>query len=159
MADGPKTMRQRLVLRAFHWWFLLTRPMTLGVRAIVLDGEGRVLLVRHTYVPGWHFPGGGVERGETMLASLARELAEEANIVMEEPPRLHGLFFNRAVSPRDHVAVYVVRRFRQTAPHVADREIAEARFFACDALPEGAGRATRARLAEVLQGVATAQIW
>ncbi len=159
MADRPKTMRERLVLRVFHWWFVLSRPMTLGVRAIVLDGEGRVLLVRHTYVPGWHFPGGGVERGETMLASLARELAEEANIVMEEPPRLHGLFFNRAVSPRDHVAVYVVRRFRQTAPHVADREIAEARFFASDALPEGAGRATRARLAEVLDGAAIAPLW
>ena len=159
MADRPKTMRERLVLRAFHWWFVLSRPMTLGVRAIVLDAENRVLLVRHTYVPGWHFPGGGVERGETLLASLARELAEEANIVMEEPPRLHGLFFNRAVSPRDHVAVYVVRRFRQTGPHIPDREIAEARFFARNALPDGAGRATRARLAEVLDGAAIAPIW
>ena len=159
MADRPKTTREHLVLRAFHWWFVLTRPMTLGVRAIVLDAGNRVLLVRHTYIPGWHFPGGGVERGETLLASLARELAEEGNIVMEEPPRLHGIFFNKAVSPRDHVAVYVVRRFRQTGPHIPDREIAEARFFASDALPEGAGRATRARLAEVLQGAPIAQVW
>jgi ADP-ribose pyrophosphatase YjhB (NUDIX family) len=159
MADRPKTMRERLVLRAFHWWFVLSRPMTLGVRAIVLDAENRVLLVRHTYIPGWHFPGGGVERGETMLASLARELAEEANIVMAEEPRLYGVFFNKASSPRDHVAVYIVRRFRQTGPHVPDREIAEARFFACNALPEGAGRATRARLAEVLDGAAIAPLW
>jgi ADP-ribose pyrophosphatase YjhB (NUDIX family) len=159
MADRPKTMRERLVLRVFHWWFVLSRPMTLGVRAIVLDADDRVLLVRHTYVPGWHFPGGGVERGETLLASLARELAEESNIVMEEQPRLHGIFFNKAVSPRDHVAVYIVRRFRQTGPHIPDREIAEARFFARDALPEGAGRATRARLAEVLDGAAIALLW
>ena len=159
MADRPKTMRERLVLRAFHWWFVLSRPMTLGVRAIVLDAENRVLLVRHTYVPGWHFPGGGVERGETLLASLARELTEEANIVMAEEPRLHGIFFNKAVSPRDHVVVYIVRRFRQTGPHIPDREIAEARFFARNALPEGAGRATRARLAEVLDGAAIAPIW
>jgi ADP-ribose pyrophosphatase YjhB (NUDIX family) len=159
MADRPKTMRERLVLRAFHWWFVLSRPMTLGVRAIVLDAENRVLLVRHTYVPGWHFPGGGVERGETLLSSLARELAEEGNIVMAEEPRLHGIFFNKASSPRDHVAVYIVRRFRQTGPHIPDREIAEARFFPCNALPEGAGRATRARLAEVLDGAAIAPIW
>jgi ADP-ribose pyrophosphatase YjhB (NUDIX family) len=159
MADRPKTMRERLVLRAFHWWFVLSRPMTLGVRAIVLDADDRVLLVRHTYVPGWHFPGGGVERGETLLASLVRELAEEANIVMEEEPRLHGIFFNKAVSPRDHVAVYIVRRFRQSGQHIPDREIAEARFFARDALPEGAGRATRARLAEVLDGAASAPLW
>jgi ADP-ribose pyrophosphatase YjhB (NUDIX family) len=159
MADRPKSMRQRLVLRAFHWWFVLSRPMTLGVRAIVLDADDRVLLVRHTYVPGWHFPGGGVERGETLLASLARELAEEGNIVMEEQPRLHGIFFNKAASPRDHVAVYVVRAFRQTGPHIPDREIAEARFFARNALPESVGRATRARLAEVLDGAAIAPLW
>jgi ADP-ribose pyrophosphatase YjhB (NUDIX family) len=159
MADSPRTIRERIVWRLFHLWFLLSRPMTLGVRAIVIDAEDRVFLVRHTYVPGWHFPGGGVERGETLQASLARELEEEGNIVMEEEPRLHGVFFNKAVSPRDHVAVYVVRRFRQTAPHVADREIAEARFFARDALPEGVSRATRARLAETLDGAPIAQVW
>ncbi|WP_158814371.1 NUDIX domain-containing protein [Methylocapsa sp. S129] len=159
MADSPKTFRQRIVWRLFHLWFLVTRPMTLGVRAIVIDAEDRVLLVRHTYVPGWHFPGGGVERGETLQASLARELEEEGHIVMEEEPRLHGIFFNKAVSPRDHVAVYVLRRFRQTGPRLPDREIAEARFFPRDALPEGVSRATRTRLAEILDGAATAQIW
>ncbi|MEM9842987.1 MAG: NUDIX domain-containing protein, partial [Pseudomonadota bacterium] len=37
--------------------------MTLGVRAIVENAEGQVLLVRHTYTPGLYLPGGGVERG------------------------------------------------------------------------------------------------
>jgi ADP-ribose pyrophosphatase YjhB (NUDIX family) len=159
MADEPKTIRERLVLRLFHLFVLATRPMTLGVRAIVIDAQDRIFLVRHTYIPGWHLPGGGVERNETMLTSLARELAEEGNIVMEEQPRLHGIFFNNAISPRDHVAVYVVRRFRQTAPRAPDREIAEARFFARDALPQDASRATRARLAETLDSAAIAQFW
>jgi 8-oxo-dGTP pyrophosphatase MutT (NUDIX family) len=159
MADSPKTMRERIVLRLLHLWFLVSRPMTLGVRAIVIDAQDCVLLVRHTYVPGWHFPGGGVEPGETLRASLARELEEEGNIVLEEEPRLHGIFFNGAISRRDHVAVYIVRRFHQTGPRMPDREIAEARFFPRDRLPEGVSRATRARLAETLDGAAIAQVW
>jgi len=159
MADRPQSVWKSLVLRLFHLSFLVSRPMTLGVRAIVIDAQDRVLLVRHTYVPGWHLPGGGVERGETLLASLARELAEEGNILIEEEPRLQGIFFNNAASPRDHVAVYVVRRFRQTSPRVPDREIAEARFFLRGALPEGVSRATRARLAETLDGAVIAQTW
>jgi ADP-ribose pyrophosphatase YjhB (NUDIX family) len=159
MPDAPRTIGERLRLRLFHTWFLLARPMTLGVRALVLDARDGVLLVRHTYVPGWHLPGGGVERGETALDALTRELEEEGNIVLEEEPRLHGIFFNKAVSPRDHVVVYIVRRFRQSAPRAPDREIAEARFFARDALPQGVSRATRSRLAEVLEGAAVAPIW
>jgi ADP-ribose pyrophosphatase YjhB (NUDIX family) len=159
MEERPRTSRERLVLRLFHLWFLLTRPMTLGVRGIVIDAEQRVLLVRHTYIPGWHLPGGGVERGETLLSVLTRELAEEGNILLEETPRLHGMFFNKAVSPRDHVAVYIIRRFRQSGPREADREIAEARFFARDALPDGVSGATRRRLAESLDGAGVGEIW
>ena len=159
MPDSPRSTRERLRLRLFHLWFLISRPMTLGVRALVLDEQGGVLLVRHTYIPGWHLPGGGVEKGETALAALTRELREEGNIELEEQPRLHGFFFNQRVSPRDHVAVYVVRRFRQSAPRVADGEIAEARFFPRDALPDGVTLATRARLAETLDGAPVAPIW
>ena len=45
--------------------------MTLGVRAVVLDGENRVFLVKHCYVSGWHLPGGGVEVGESFLDALS----------------------------------------------------------------------------------------
>ena len=159
MTDRPKSLAARLRQRFFHLFFVMTRPMTLGVRAAVFDAEGRVFLVRHTYVPGWHFPGGGVERGETLPDALARELAEEGNIALQEEPRLHGLFFNGASSPRDHVALYIVRRFIQSAPRAPDREIAEAGFFARDALPEGTSRATQARLTEILDGAALSRLW
>jgi ADP-ribose pyrophosphatase YjhB (NUDIX family) len=117
----------------------------MGVRAIVRDAQGHVLLVRHTYVPGWYLPGGGVEAGESASDSLARELMEEANIRILEAPRLIGLYFN----PRggsDHVALYEVTGFEQTATKQPDREIAEARFFPPDALPKNTTPATRARL-------------
>ena len=159
MTDRPKSLAARLRSRLFHLYFVATRPMTLGVRAAVFDEAGRVFLVRHTYVPGWHFPGGGVEPGETALDALSRELLEEGAIALKEEPRLHGFYFNGSVSRRDHVAFYVVQRFTQAAPPAPNREIAETGFFACDNLPEGASRATRARLNEILKDAAPTRLW
>ena len=139
--------------------FVLTRPMTLGVRGVALDGEGRVLLVKHGYTPGWHFPGGGVEPGETCEQAVAREIEEEACVTVEPPLALHGLFHNSRVSRRDHVAVYVARRFRVVGERRPDREIVAARFFPLDALPEDTTRATRARLAEILDGRPLSSTW
>jgi ADP-ribose pyrophosphatase YjhB (NUDIX family) len=161
------SVRERLRLRLLHWSFLLTRPMSLGVRAIVVSGDEKVLLVRHGYVSGWHFPGGGVEVGETCVEALRRELKEalrrelkeEARIAIEGPPVLHGLFFNTQSSRRDHVAAYVVRSFRVLGERPPDWEIAEARFFPRTALPEGTTRATRARLAEIFDSAPLSDRW
>lgn len=138
-----------LLRRLLHGYWRVSRGLTLGVRAAVLDGDGRVFLVRHGYTPGWHLPGGGVEVGETALDALRRELMEEARIECRGEPGLHGIFFNRAVSRRDHVLVYIVRSFTVVEPRAPDWEIVEAGFFPLDDLPDGTTRATRARLAEI----------
>lgn len=149
----------RFAFRLLHLWFLVSRGMTLGVRAAVIDPEGRVLLVRHTYVAGWHLPGGGVETGETALVALERELAEEGKVALAGPPRLHGVFLNRTASRRDHVLVYEVRAFRDLGPRTAGREIAEAAFFPLDALPAGTTAPTRRRLAEIAGGHEPSAEW
>jgi ADP-ribose pyrophosphatase YjhB (NUDIX family) len=133
--------------------------MTLGVRGVVLDDRNQIFLIRHTYVPGWHLPGGGVETGETALDALGRELREEACITVDETPQLFGVFFNRKISRRDHVLVYVVRRFTVLEVKQPDREIAEAGFFPLDRLPEGTTIATRNRLAEILEGQPASANW
>lgn len=148
-----------LAMRLAHTSFLLTRPMTLGVRGLCIDAGGRVMLVKHGYVAGWHLPGGGVEVGETFHAALERELAEEANVVLEGPVALLGVYLNRHYSRRDHVAVYVARRFRVTGERAPDREIIAAEFFAPDALPPDATAGTRARLAEALAGAPVSSLW
>jgi len=155
---SPEQMRFRVKL--FHLWHLFRRPMTLGVRGVVLDEERQeVFLVRHTYVNGWHLPGGGVEPGETMLSALARELWEEGNIVLAGTPKLKSIHFNCGASRRDHVAVYLVTHFSQTAPRTADLEIADARFFPLDALPAGTTGGTRRRLSEIFDGAEVAAEW
>jgi ADP-ribose pyrophosphatase YjhB (NUDIX family) len=149
----------RLMLRGALFWWRLRRGMTLGVRAVVIDPENRVFLVRHSYTPGWYIPGGGVEPGETVREAVARELTEEGNIELTGEPELHGVFLNARLSRRDHVTVHVVRAFRQTAPKQPDREIVEAGFFPADALPPGVTRGSAARIAEVVEGRPAAAHW
>jgi 8-oxo-dGTP pyrophosphatase MutT (NUDIX family) len=145
--------------RVLHFYWRFSRGVTLGVRAVVIDGSGRVFLVMHSYVAGWHLPGGGVETGETAAAALARELREEGNIEIDEPPTLFGVYFNRRISRRDHVALYIVRAFRQPAPPQPNHEIIAHGFFAPGALPPETTRATRERIAEVLNGRPPAELW
>src|ERR1700716_1945558 len=109
--------------RIFHLYWRFARGMTLGVRAVVLDGDNRVFLVKHSYVAGWHLTGGGVEVGETFRYALSRKLAEECRIELVGEPALHGLFFNSYASRRDHVAVYLIRQFRQDRLPEPNREV------------------------------------
>ncbi len=154
-----KTEKGRLIARLITLGALFQRPMTLGVRGLVIDAQQRILLVRHSYTPGLYLPGGGVEKGETLHEALARELEEEGNISLSGAPSLHGVYLNRRASSRDHVALFVVRDFRQTGPRLPDREIIEAGFFSADALPDDATAATRARIAEVLRGGPPSPYW
>lgn len=141
-----------------HPWFRLRRGMTLGVRGAVIDGDERVLLVRHSYAPGWMFPGGGVERGETALDAVRREVREESGIAISGVPQLHGLFSNEEHFRGDHVAVFVIREFSRE-PWKPSGEIAEADFFAAGQLPEGTTGGTRRRIAEILGGAEAGPLW
>jgi len=148
-----------LIRVLFHIYWRFSRGLTVGVRGLVLDGEGRVFLVKHSYVAGWHLPGGGVEKGETLLAAIARELREEGNIELNATPVLHAIYFNRRISSRDHVALYVVRSFQQTAPPQPNHEIIAHGFFALQNLPVDTSRATRERITEVVSGRTACETW
>jgi 8-oxo-dGTP pyrophosphatase MutT (NUDIX family) len=156
---GLRKPLEPLLRRFFHLYWRFARGMTLGVRAVVVDGDDRVFLVRHSYVSGWHLPGGGVETGETFLDALSRELIEEGRIQLTGEPALHGVFFNGHVSRRDHVAVYVVRQFAQDRLPEPNREIVACGFFKADALPVDTTKGTRQRIVEVLEGQARIATW
>jgi 8-oxo-dGTP pyrophosphatase MutT (NUDIX family) len=126
---------------------------------VVLDSDNKVFLIKHSYVAGWHLPGGGVEVGETFLEALMRELFEEGRIVPSGGLDLHGLFFNNHVSRRDHVAVYVIRQFSQDRMPEPNHEIVACGFFAASALPDGTTEGTRRRITEVLNGAAPTATW
>jgi ADP-ribose pyrophosphatase YjhB (NUDIX family) len=137
----------------------MRRGMTLGAQGAVIDEEGRVLLVRHGYRPGWWFPGGGVEWGETIETALARELAEEVGVSLTGRAELHGIFSNNASFPGDHIAVFVVRQFERRGDYFKRGEIAEAGMFARDDLPEHTDPGTRRRIGEIFDGAPLNPLW
>lgn len=151
--------KQQFRQRAFLAYSRLTRGMTLGVRAVLLK-EGQVVLVRHTYISGWFFPGGGVEVGESLSEALTREIAEEAGAALTGPAELFGIYRNAHADARDHVALYVCREWEQRhALRLPNREIIASQLFPLEALPEDASPGTRARLNEILSGMPPSADW
>jgi ADP-ribose pyrophosphatase YjhB (NUDIX family) len=159
MSDRLKRLLHRAAKPVLQPVYRQLRGMTLGTRTLVLGaGGGDVLLVRHGYAAGWFLPGGGVERGETLAEAAIREVREEAGIEAEEEPHLHGVFLNDRQFRGDHVACFVLRRFRQ-GEFRTGFEIAEARFFPLGSLPEETSPGTRRRIAEVIEGRQPARHW
>lgn len=150
------TLLIRLLLQPY---WRLTRGQTLGVQGIVVDDAGRVLLVRHGYVRGWHLPGGGVEHNECLESALIRELGEESGIILDGKPALLGVFSNFERSRGDHIAVYVVRRWHRFQEPRRNLEIVERRFFKLDSLPAEIIDGARRRLEEALQEKPVGNEW
>lgn len=147
----------RLGFHASQALMRLRRPVTLGVRAVVWDAAGLVCLIRHTYRPGWHFPGGGVKRRETLEAACVREAREEAGVAIGRIARLVGLYANFRPERSDHVALFEAADWQPVAH--ASFEIAEVAFVDPGRLPADTGPATRRRLAELASGTPPAQHW
>ncbi len=141
--------RNWLVRKIVQRYWRLTRAMTLGAQGVVFDADERVLLVRHGYRLGWHFPGGGVEKNETVLVTMKRELEEETGVIATAPPELFGVFANFDAFPSDHIALFVVREWQRPAVPEPNFEIREQEFFAQDDLPPGTMAGVIRRLAEI----------
>lgn len=158
MIDGNHC-RGSIFRRALHTYFLMSRGLTLGVRAIVRSTDGKFLLVRHTYTSGWHFPGGGVEKGETATHALHNELKQETGLRIAGKPILHGVFQNIDVSKRDHVLVYICDVDGDFPGKPESLEIAEIGYFDFGSLPEDTDAGTIRRMNEITYGTETSDVW
>jgi 8-oxo-dGTP pyrophosphatase MutT (NUDIX family) len=160
MAETVKLTPLQVLRTRVHLFSVAVRKrLTIGVRAVLLDGE-KVLLIKHTYTPGWQFPGGGVEPGEVAEVSAAREASEETGYVVVGRPMLHGFYLNRvAGGARDHVAVYVWREFQQERAFQPNLEIAELGWFDISALPDDIEPGTARRLREIVDETPPDAVW
>src|SRR5512141_3176872 len=132
----------RWVYLIYRRYLLVVRPVTLGVR-IMMIRNGEVLLVRHTYLPGWYLPGGAVDRGETLDAAAKREAREETGAELQNV-RLVGAYTNFKEWKSDHNILFLTTDF--TLRGKPDQEIAEMRFFPLNSLPPDMFSGHRKRL-------------
>ena len=139
----------RLLYLGFRVYCFIFRPKTLGVRVMLIQNGG-VVLVRQTYMPGWFMPGGGVKRGETLEEAIRREAREEISAQMGELTLL-GIYTHFGEHKSDHNALFLCTDF--SLGEKQDSEIAEARFFPLDALPEEVPDGHRQRLDEYRTGI------
>lgn len=144
----------RLALRGYvlAWqaiWFF-TRPATVGVRAIPVTPEGKVVLVRHTYLDGWYLPGGGRGVHEPPREAALRELREEIGLIAHDGVRHLGDLTSNPNFRRDTTSLFEVTGVTFVARH--SLEIDAVAAFLPDALPADTRPSTRRRIAEWLEG-------
>ena len=128
------------------YWFVV-RPLNMGVKLMLIQDE-TILLVKHTYQPGWFLPGGGVKRGEMIEQAAYREAAEEVGATLDHL-QFFGLYTGFQQYKSDHIAVFLSNKFSVAGPQ--DYEIEAYHFFALDNLPPDTSPACQRRITEYLQ--------
>ena len=128
------------ILRVY--WFLV-RPVTLGVR-ILLMKDDQVVLVKHSYQDAWFLPGGGVKRGETLKQAIQRESAEECGATFHQV-RFIGIYTNFVEYKSDHVTLFLSEDF--SIQDKRDHEIEQVADFPLQQLPENTSPGSRRKIA------------
>jgi len=130
---------------------------TLGVRAIVVNQQKEILLVRHSYESGWFLPGGGVDRNESIYAAVKRELMEETGIQVTGDPRLFSVYVNKMLGAADYPFLFVVDQFSQVV--AKSPEISELGWFKFHEIPDLTSPGSKRRLLEYFNNTAPAEKW
>jgi 8-oxo-dGTP pyrophosphatase MutT (NUDIX family) len=138
----------RLAYFAYRIYLFIFRPVTYGVRVLLVK-DGRVLLVRHTYRSGWHLPGGGIKRNETVEEACRREAREETGAELGTVD-LVGIYSNLDDYVSGHNILFSCADFTITGK--PDREIAETHFFTLSDLPADMYPGHRRKIEEYLGG-------
>ncbi|MDC0534666.1 NUDIX domain-containing protein [Francisellaceae bacterium] len=147
------------VLITFHRFFLnILGGSTVGVRVIVVSLDNKkVLLVKHTYCPGWYLPGGGVNNGEHPDDAAVREIREEAGVITKDDPMLFGIYFQKYKKVNDYPIVYVVTHFEEGRANSV--EISEVKWFGYDDLPLDMNHGSKNRIQEYFGLIPKSRKW
>jgi 8-oxo-dGTP pyrophosphatase MutT (NUDIX family) len=142
---------KRATLRLLRW-------KTQGVKVMLFNPQGELLLIRNSYGRSHLFvlPGGGIRPFETPAEAAVREVREEVGVTAERVTPL-STYYSEAEGKRD--IVYLFTAFTAESPRADGVEVEEARFFPLDALPATVSDATLRRIAEYKGERPPARAW
>jgi len=149
---------QKLLSKTFLFLKGTIQRQTIGARGILID-DNKVLLIRHSYLPHWQFPGGGVDVGETFENTMRREVLEETGYLVNGAVELYGVFHNIEATNRDHLAIYIARDFEIAHQFKPSREIVDMQWFDINELPNNIATSAKRRIDEIFNGVAKDLKW
>lgn len=149
----------KIATSLMHTYWRWKRGLTIGVQCCLIDEDDQILLVRHGYRPGWHFPGGGVEKGETLAAALNRELLEEVAVTLQRPADLFAAYSNFKHFRGDHIFLFVSEDWQQAHLPEPNFEIAELKRFPATELPSDIHPPTAVRIKEILENLPPSEHW
>jgi ADP-ribose pyrophosphatase YjhB (NUDIX family) len=153
MAAHAETLHR---LQRVLWRWL--KPRTRGVKVMIFNHAGEILLIRNTYGDraAWVLPGGGLRPFETPETGARREVREELRCALRGlAPR--GVYSATREGKRD--TIWLFTAVAEESPTPDSREIAEAAFFPLAEPPPAASPATRRRIGEFLGQAAPAGAW
>lgn len=134
----PRSLRARAIR-------LTQTKFTVSVAAVIMDADGKVLLLEHIFRPGsgWGIPGGFVNQGEQPAEAIRREIHEETGL------RLENIKLFRARILKSHVE-FIFKAEATGIAEVKSREILAVEWFAPDEMPEEMSAMQKATVREVL---------
>jgi 8-oxo-dGTP diphosphatase len=122
------------------------RRARLGAAAVIFDGAGRVLLVRHSYgLRNWELPGGGRKPNESVDAAVHREVREETGLEVAVE-RISGIYYEPETD--QHHFAFVCTQVDGATPRASSAEILECGYWPLDALPKPISDFTMRRIGD-----------
>lgn len=141
----------KLIYPVLETYWRIFKSKTRGARALIIN-DGKVLLIKHTYLPEWYLPGGGIKREESFEEGLRREIKEELRLDIKKFT-LFGIYKNTKEGKIDTEKIFLVKEKVNVEKLNPDsREARELKFFNLDKLPQNTSPGTLRRINEYKSG-------
>jgi len=138
-----------IAYKILYIYWKIFKPITVGVNILLLSENNKVILIRKAYVSGWHLPGGGVKRGETLEQAIKRETKEEIGGTINSLD-FFGVYTTFMEGKSDHVIVFKSNGF--SVKGIISLEIAELREFSLNNLPKDLATGAKTVLKDLKSG-------